>query len=178
MKLIHAFYHFERRVFLGINQHFDKKKWNLFFRIVTQLGSAVFTIAVVLMLMIFTASQTRMTAFASAAALAFSHLPVFLLKKIFPRKRPYLVLERTKFPANPLKDHSFPSGHTTAYFSITIPFIILVPPLAIILIPAGLCVGISRMYLGLHYPSDVVAGGILGSCFGCLCFYFIFNLFQ
>ncbi len=178
MKLFHTLHHFERRLFLGINQHFDKKNWNLFFRCITQLGSAVFTIVTVLALAAFTSGQLRLTAVSSAASLAISHLPVFLLKKIFPRKRPYLVLERTKYPANPLKDHSFPSGHTTAYFSITIPFIILIPPLAIILIPIGLCVGISRMYLGLHYPSDVIAGGILGTFFGCLCFYFVFHLFQ
>lgn len=177
MKFFHGFIHFERRLFLGINQHFDKKHWNLFFRFITQLGSAVVTILTVLLLMVFTSGQTRITAVSCAAALAASHLPVFLLKKIFPRKRPYLVLERTKFPANPLKDHSFPSGHTTAFFSVAIPFTLLFPPIAVILIPLGLCVGISRIYLGLHYPSDVIAGGILGTCFGCLCFYFTFSFF-
>ena len=114
-----------------------------------------------------------MTAFASALALSLSHLPVHFVKKLFPRKRPYLTLEKTKFPANPLQDHSFPSGHTTAFFSVVIPYVLLIPNLAIVLIPLGICVGISRIYLGLHYPSDVIAGGILGSLVGFLCFYLV-----
>jgi undecaprenyl-diphosphatase len=72
-----------------------------------------------------------------------------------------------------LKDHSFPSGHTTAVFSVIVPFLLQTPSLAAVLIPLGLSVGISRIYLGLHYPSDVIAGGILGGSFGSLCFYFL-----
>ena len=84
------------------------------------------------------------------------------------------MIEETKVPLNPLKDHSFPSGHTTAIFSVIIPFVLFVPALSFILIPLGLCMGLSRIYLGLHYPSDVIAGGLLGSCVGVFCFLFIF----
>lgn len=176
MKLLRAFYQFERQLFLGINRHFDKKYLNLFFRSITHIGGAVCTIVTVLALILFSSDQIRLAAIASASALAISHLPVFLLKKLFPRKRPYLVLERTKFPSNPLKDHSFPSGHTTAIFSVITPFAIQTPALSIFLVPLGICVGISRIYLGLHYPSDVIAGGLLGICAGCLCLYFMPSL--
>jgi undecaprenyl-diphosphatase len=173
MRKIQSLYQFECRIFLEINSHFDKRIMNLFFRTITQIGGALFISVTTLLLIIFTSNQTRLTAISSAAALALSHIPVQLVKKLFPRKRPYLQIETTKILPNPLKDHSFPSGHTTAVFSVIVPFLLQTPSLAAVLIPLALSVGISRIYLGLHYPSDVIAGGILGGSFGILCFYFL-----
>lgn len=173
MRILRTCYDFECRLFQEVNRHFDKKHFNLFFRTITHIGGATFTIAMVLMLIIFGADSIRVAAISAALALAASHLPVFLAKKLYPRKRPYLILEQTKFPSNPLQDHSFPSGHTTAIFSVVIPFVILVPALSFVLIPLGLCVGLSRIYLGLHYPSDVITGVVLGSFSGSISFYLI-----
>ncbi|PLR85571.1 phosphatase PAP2 family protein [Bacillus canaveralius] len=170
MSLLRACYDFECRIFQEVNRYFDNKYLNLFFRTITQIGGAAFTIGTVLIMIIFSTSQTRITAIASALALLFSHIPVSIVKKLYPRKRPYLMLEKTKFPANPLEDHSFPSGHTTAIFSVIMPFVIHIPILAFALIPLGLCVGISRIYLGLHYPSDVISGMILGSSVAGFCY--------
>ncbi|MDR7078546.1 undecaprenyl-diphosphatase [Neobacillus niacini] len=173
MRIIQSFYHLECKVFQEINSHFDKKIFNLFFRTITHIGGALFISVTTLLLIILTSNQTRLAAISSAAALALSHIPVQLVKKLFPRKRPYLLIETTKILPNPLKDHSFPSGHTTAVFSVIVPFVLLTPLLAFYLIPLGISVGISRIYLGLHYPSDVIAGAILGACFGNLCYYFL-----
>ena len=170
MRWIHAFYGFECRLLLQVNRHFDKKLLNLFFRAVTHLGGADITIATTLLLMLLSSGDAKLTAIASALALSASHIPVHIIKQLFPRKRPYMMIEKTKFPANPLQDHSFPSGHTTAIFSVVTPYILYLPQLAFVLIPLGLCVGISRIYLGLHYPSDVLAGGILGAITGILSF--------
>lgn len=171
MRLLQNCYEFEQRLFKKVNRHFDKKAINLLFRVITRIGGATFTIGVVVLLMIFSHNPVRQIAIYSAISLAISHLPVQVLKKLYPRKRPYITLEDTRFHSNPLKDHSFPSGHTTAVFSIIIPFVIFIPALSYILIPIGVLVGISRMYLGLHYPSDVMAGAILGSFSGFLTYY-------
>ena len=171
MRLLLTIYDFECRLFEKVNRHFEKKLLNFFFRNITRLGGATVTIAAVLILLVLSSGDTRKAAISSALSLSLSHIPVHIVKKMFPRKRPYLMLEKTNFHANPLQDHSFPSGHTTAIFSVIIPFIISIPTLSFILLPLGVCVGMSRIYLGLHYPSDVLAGAILGSGMGGICYY-------
>lgn len=170
-RLLLTFYNFECRLFQKINRHFANKHLNFFFSHITHIGGATCTIATVLMLIIFSSGSTRMTAISSALALAVSHIPVHIVKKLFPRKRPYLIVEKTNFHTNPLQDHSFPSGHTTSIFSVIIPNILFIPVIALILLPLGILVGLSRIYLGLHYPSDVLVGAILGSFVGSLCYY-------
>lgn len=173
MKMLHVFYGFECKLFQQVNRHFDKKLLNLFFRAVTHLGGARFTIITTFLLLILSPRETRLVVISSAMALSASHIPVHFVKKLFPRKRPYLKIEETKFPANPLQDHSFPSGHTTAIFAVISPYVLFIPQLSLILIPLAISVGVSRIYLGLHYPSDVFAGGILGSIAGTLCYYLL-----
>jgi undecaprenyl-diphosphatase len=165
-KLLTNMYDFECKLFRSVNRHFDHKLLNFYFRNITHLGGATATIAACIFLMFFTRGLVQATSIASAASLLISHLPVAIVKKLYPRKRPYLALLETKVAANPLEDHSFPSGHTTAIFSVIIPFILYMPQLAIILLPLALSIGYSRMYLGLHYPSDVLAGCLLGCSSG------------
>ncbi|WP_368655201.1 phosphatase PAP2 family protein [Ornithinibacillus sp. 4-3] len=158
-----SLYEIDCRIFRSINKHHHHKILNKFFRTITHLGGPVFTITFVCMLFFFTNGTLKMTALASAISLTISHLPVAVTKKLYPRQRPYLVLTQINVLANPLKDHSFPSGHTTAIFSIVTPFILSFPTWAALFIIIGLLVGISRIFLGLHYPSDVMVGIILGS---------------
>ncbi|MFF2447835.1 phosphatase PAP2 family protein [Neobacillus sp. NPDC058068] len=175
IRMLHVFYSLECQLFQKVNRHFDRKPLNLFFRSVTHLGGADITIAATFLLIFLSSGEARLTAFASALALSVSHIPVHIVKQLFPRKRPYLMIEKTKTHKNPLQDHSFPSGHTTAIFSIVTPYFLSIPQLSFMLIPLGICVGISRIYLGLHYPSDVIAGGILGTVTGSLCFCLLCN---
>ncbi len=172
-RLLISCYQFDCRLFQMLNRHFDKGVLNLFFRNVTLLGGAIFTISAAVLLFLFSTESYKMVATASALSLALSHLPVQIVKKLFPRKRPYLTLKETRYPRNPLKDHSFPSGHTTAAFSLMIPYILYAPLLAFVLLPLGMSVGLSRIYLGLHYPSDVLAGGLLGTFVGIFCFFIL-----
>ncbi len=176
-KLIANMYNFECKLFRSLNRHFDQKMLNFYFRNITHLGGALTTIMVCLFLIFFTKGVFQVIGITSAISLLFSHLPVALVKKLYPRKRPYLALMEIKVPANPLEDHSFPSGHTTAIFSVIIPFILFMPQLIVILLPLAISVGLSRMYLGLHYPSDVLVGCFLGSSVGFISYSIITRLF-
>lgn len=168
MKRIYDLYEFECRLFHKINRHFNKRVLNLIFRNGTHMGGATFLITLLILLLILLNGPYRVTVIACMISLTISHIPVHFVKKMCPRKRPYMALEDAQFPSNALKDYSFPSGHTTAIFSVVTPFTLMMPNLAFILLPLALFVGLSRIYLGLHYPSDVMVGGILGVICGCM----------
>ncbi|EOW9528139.1 phosphatase PAP2 family protein [Bacillus cytotoxicus] len=177
MKPVSSLYKIECYIFKGINRYFDQKTLNVFFRTVTHIGGATFSISLVLCLLIFSKGTLQIAASAAAVSLTMSHIPVQILKRWYPRKRPYLTIQNAKYLSHPLKDHSFPSGHTTAIFSVIIPFICYDFNLLIALLPLALCVGVSRIYLGLHYPSDVFVGMCLGTCSGLISFYQFIPLF-
>lgn len=133
------------------------------FNTITHLGGATATLIFTLVMSIFAPEHWNVVAMQSFLALTLSHVPVAIMKRKYPRLRPYLVLPHTNICKKPLTDHSFPSGHTTAVFSVVIPFVAAAPVLAAALLPLACLVSLSRMYLGLHYPSDCAAGAFIGT---------------
>ncbi|MBM6619526.1 phosphatase PAP2 family protein [Bacillus suaedaesalsae] len=171
-KWVHHMYQFECGLFLTLNRRFDRAKLNWFFRFITHIGGARITIGATAMLIIFLNMPYQLWAMQSGISLVLSHLVVVLFKKLYPRNRPYLSVIDARVVDNPLRDYSFPSGHTTAIFSIITPYVLHMPLLSLLLYPLAVCVGLSRIFLGLHYPSDVFVGCIVGSLFGFLVVFF------
>ncbi len=158
--------HREIRIFHWINQRLQHQILDWIMSRITHLGGATFTITTMLLLWIAAPAALSRTALLGLIALAASHIPVAFIKRLYPRLRPYDALPDTILSSLPLKDHSFPSGHTTAIFSIVTPFALIFPLFALLLVPLALTVAVSRIYLGLHYPSDVFVGFILGASSG------------
>lgn len=98
-----------------------------------------------------------------ASSLLISHLLVNILKRFVRRRRPYQVLEGVLTGIKPLKDASFPSGHSTAIFCMATVLALAVPSLLIFFYGFASVVAFSRVYLGMHYPSDIMIGASLGT---------------
>jgi undecaprenyl-diphosphatase len=86
-----------------------------------------------------------------------------LLKERLVRERPFIRFGDIVCGTAPLDRYSFPSGHTLHAVSFTWLYGSFAPQLLWILVPFALLVALSRVVLGLHYPSDVLAGALLGT---------------
>ena len=102
---VSGLYKIECYIFRGINRYFDQKTLNLFFSNITHIGGATFY-RTHTVLLIFASGTLHQAAIATAISLAISHIPVQILKRWYPRKRPYLTIQDAKYPVHPLQDHS------------------------------------------------------------------------
>lgn len=96
-----------------------------------------------------------------------------IIKHIIGRLRPSSKLDDDELIIKRPKDYSFPSGHTASSFTaFTVTLLRCAPILFIPVLIVAIIIGFSRMYLRVHYLSDVVCGMLLGLLSGFFCVFF------
>lgn len=162
-------FYIDGQILLFIQEHLRNPLCDIFFKSITHLGDAgIFWILLTVVLLCF--KQTRKAGIYSACALIGSLIiNNFILKNLVDRVRPYEVVEGLKCIVSHAHDASFPSGHTGASFASAIAIHKQIPKkFAVFFIVLAALIAVSRLYVGIHYPTDVLGGLITGISIGLL----------
>lgn len=111
-----------------------------------------------------------MRALASAAAAAGLGAAIFLkMKRVIRRPRPCALAPHGWATLSPPDQFSFPSGHTITAFAVTVAIGTFYPAMLAGLLFCAASVALSRILLGMHFLTDVIAGAALGALLGYAC---------
>lgn len=155
--------HIESRWCRRANRACERQAVHVIFATASRLGDGVFWYALMATLPVIDGTRgasvwTRMLMAAAAGTIIYRFLKTRLV-----RERPFDADREIRAGARALDRYSFPSGHTLHAVCFTLVGVQAFPELAAALVPFALLVAASRVVLGLHYPSDVVAGAVFGA---------------
>jgi membrane-associated phospholipid phosphatase len=134
--------------------------------VITQLGSGMAALAIALVLFF---TNNRRLAYELILGSVLLWLVVLLIKILIHRSRPSFQLTEARIVGYKQVGQSFPSGHTSQAFFLAVlltQHFHLSMWITLLVFAAALMVGVTRMYVGAHYPRDVLAGIVLGSAWG------------
>ena len=166
---------FDRAVTTAVHSLYDSASWffDPFLQLISLLGKGGIFLIFLSLCLIFVKRTRR---FGTAMLLGLTIGALFtnlFIKVVIARPRPYADENGFFYPlwqlmgAHTESDKSFPSGHTTAAFASMVPvFLIGRKKYSWTALIFALLMGISRIYLVVHYPSDVVGGLIIGTIAG------------
>lgn len=154
----------DRAIFARCVDHArSRRAWIVLWTMLTHLGGTVCTIAGAVLPLVAGSGALRDAAAHALATLVISHLAVQLVKRSVSRPRPSRAVGWAALVTEPDR-FSFPSGHSAAAMAVAFAYALFFPPFAAALIALAVLVGASRVFLGVHYPGDVVIGQMLAVC--------------
>jgi undecaprenyl-diphosphatase len=166
--LLARFDHAEYRLCRSLNRGVAFPVVRYFFKTASRLGDGVVWYVLMVALPLIYGARGLQVGLVMLATGAAGLVVYKLLKRIFVRERPFIRHAGISLAQAPLDRYSFPSGHTLHAASFSWQLCAAFPELAPIVMPLALAIAASRVVLGLHYPTDVLVGALIGAGFGAI----------
>lgn len=163
----------EYKLCLRLNRSCNVRGVRRVFAIVSRAGDGVFWYTLMLFMPVFFGNEGLHPALRMAAVGVVGLALYKYLKARLVRERPFITLEGVVAGTKVLDRYSFPSGHTLHAVSFTTLACYSFPQLAWVCVPFAALVAASRVVLGLHYPSDVIAGATIGASLALSAIWFV-----
>lgn len=162
------FYQIDVSIFYFINHTLSNSFFDKIFPFLTDVKNWYLVYLIFfLYLIIYGKNYGRITAFLTILMILFSdQLSSYFLKNLLERIRPCNVLGNVNLLVTCTQSFSFPSSHAVNNFAAAVYFSNLYPKFKIWFYTIAILIAFSRPYVGVHYPSDVLGGALIGSLIG------------
>lgn len=161
-------YHIDTSLLYFLNGTISNPLFDKFFVFITEVKNWYLTYLILLLITFFKGG--RLGKISSIAVLFLitvsDQVSSFVLKDYFARIRPCNVLPDVNILVTCTESFSFPSSHAVNNFAVAVFFAILFPKLKWVLYSSAFLIALSRPYCGVHYPSDIIGGAVIGALIG------------
>ena len=159
-----AFFQLDGNILLWIQEYIRNDFLTPIFKFITHLGDEGYVWIAIAILLLFIKNYRKVGLMVGGSLLGSLVFNNIIIKNIVARPRPYRMIEALTILIPEPGEYSFPSGHTSSSFAAGVVLYLMLPKKygvpAMIL---AFLIGISRLYVGVHYPTDVLGGMVMGT---------------
>ena len=158
------FFELDGNILLWIQDYIRNDFLTPIFKFITSLGDGGCVWIVIAIVLLFVRKYRKVGFMVGASLLGSLLFNNLLVKNIVARPRPYRIIETLAILIPESGEYSFPSGHTSSSFAAGVVLYLMLPKkYGIPVMSLAFLIGISRLYVGVHYPTDVLGGMVMGT---------------
>jgi len=159
-----AFFQLDGNILLWIQEYIRNDFLTPIFKFITHLGDEGYVWIAIAIILLFIKNYRKVGLMVGGSLLGSLVFNNMIIKNIVARPRPYRMIETLSILIPEPGEYSFPSGHTSSSFAAGVVLYLMLPKkYGVPAMVLAFLIGISRLYVGVHYPTDVLGGMVMGT---------------
>jgi len=161
---MNAFFQLDGNILLWIQEYIRNDFLTPIFKFITHLGDEGYVWIAIAIILLFIKNYRKVGLMVGGSLLGSLVFNNMIIKNIVARPRPYRMIETLSILIPEPGEYSFPSGHTSSSFAAGVVLYLMLPKkYGVPAMVLAFLIGISRLYVGVHYPTDVLGGMVMGT---------------